>query len=167
MLTEKEEFVFFSSNVFSQWYISKFVDKDTKYNSAEQFMMAQKAILFKDENTLDKIMSCKIEKATDNRQVKDLGRQVQGFDFDIWKNSRFSILLIAQGLKFSQNSLLCKELLDTGLKTLVEATYDNIYGAGLLSSDPLIQDRKNWTGLNLLGTALTMTREFIKLDQML
>jgi len=166
MLTEKEEFVFFSSNVFSQWCISEFVADKVKYRSAEQFMMARKATLFNDADTLQKIMECKIEKATDNRAVKDLGRQVHGFDAEIWKQSRFSVLLLASGYKFSQNKSMLDELMSTGLKTLVEASYDKIYGVGLLSSDPLIQDRKNWTGLNLLGTALTMTREFVKLDKL-
>ena len=38
-------------NVFSQWYKSKFEDEQgVKYVNCEQYMMAQKAKLFEDEN---------------------------------------------------------------------------------------------------------------------
>lgn len=57
---EKEDILLdeFNETCLSQWFPSDFVDDNgRKYNSCEQYMMAQKAILFKDNETLDKILA--------------------------------------------------------------------------------------------------------------
>lgn len=49
----------------------------------EQYMMAKKAKLFQDEETLEKIMKSKHPK-----QIKDLGRQINNFDESVWTKNR-------------------------------------------------------------------------------
>ena len=45
----------------SQWYPCKFKDDDFEYNTAEQYMMIQKAKLFEDNEILNNICSGMIE----------------------------------------------------------------------------------------------------------
>lgn len=162
MLTKKEEFVLFWKGPFSQWYPSLFVVQGITYHCAEQYMMAQKALLFNDQETYTKIMN---EKSP--RLIKDYGRQVKSFDEVIWEKHRFTIVLTASIAKFKQNKDLKEILLSTGLATLVEASpYDDIWGIKLSEEDPRALDRSQWDGLNLLGQALTLAREYIKCNEM-
>lgn len=159
MLVYPEEFVFFWRGPFSQWYPSNFNIKGINYNCAEQYMMAEKAGLFEDYSIYGKVLS-----ETDPKQMKKFGRLIKGFREDIWIENRFTVVLTGSIAKFTQNEELKKMLLDTGLKTLVEASpYDKVWGIGLKEDDPRALDRKTWEGLNLLGQALTITREYIKL----
>lgn len=64
---------------FSQWYPCSFEVDGIPYNCAEQYMMAGKARVFNDEETLGKILS-----ASDPKIIKALGREVKNFDTDKW-----------------------------------------------------------------------------------
>lgn len=58
--------------------------------------------------------------------------------------------------KFTQNEDLKTELLKYNGKTFVEASpYDKKWGVGLGEDDPLILNKENWKGQNLLGECLT------------
>ena len=59
----------------SQWYPCKFEADGVSYTSAEQYMMAEKAKLFGDEEIRAKILS-----TSDPRKCKALGRKVKNFD---------------------------------------------------------------------------------------
>jgi ribA/ribD-fused uncharacterized protein len=158
MLKTVEEFELFWNGPFSQWYPSNFKLNNVLYNCAEQYMMAQKALLFNDKESYLEIMN------TNNpKYIKELGKKVKNFDNYVWEQNRFTIVLTACIAKFSQNESLKKVLLDTGLKTLVEASpYDKIWGIGLGTDDSRALNKNEWKGLNLLGLALTMAREVIK-----
>ena len=52
-----DEYVFFFGGICSQWVSSKFTIDSITYNCAEQYMMAKKALLFKDKEQLQKIMN--------------------------------------------------------------------------------------------------------------
>ena len=75
-----ETFYFFWGGPASQWYESDFEIDGTTYNCAEQYMMAQKAKLFDDQQSLEQIM-----KSNDPRTQKKLGRAVTGFDQTVWE----------------------------------------------------------------------------------
>ena len=49
-----------TASCFSQWWPSVFTDDEVTYTSAEQYMMAQKALLFDDIEMFDKILKTKI-----------------------------------------------------------------------------------------------------------
>jgi ribA/ribD-fused uncharacterized protein len=70
-----EKFTFFWSGPFSQWHPSPFQIDGIHYNCAEQWMMAEKARLFGDEETERKIMF-----AVMPQDQKKYGRQVKDFD---------------------------------------------------------------------------------------
>lgn len=155
---ELEEAIFFYGGKLSQWYNCRFIINNIEYNCAEQYMMAEKARVFNDQNTLRDIMS-----TDDPRMQKSLGRKVKNFDKRIWDHFCYPIVLAGNFAKFKQNQDLKEYLLSTGNKVLVEASpYDTIWGIGLGIQDPLRLDQKNWRGQNLLGSAIMEARYWIR-----
>lgn len=161
----KSDFVFFWGHTgkvekacFSQWYMRDFEVDGHRYCCMEQYMMAQKAILFKDFDTLAKILNSR-----DQADIKQLGREVKNFDGAKWDAHKSDIVYKGNLAKFGQNEDLKAILLATGDKTLVEASpYDRIWGIGLRASDPRSVDPGQWQGQNLLGQALMLVRETLK-----
>lgn len=128
--------------------------------TAEQYMMAEKALLMGDDDTYEKILQ-----ESDPRKQKALGRRVKHWNESKWKKHRVAIVLAGNLAKFSQNVHLKKALLATGKTELVEASpNDTIWGVGLRQSDPRIKDKKTWRGLNLLGQILTQVREMLRAE---
>lgn len=63
-------------------------------------------------------------------------------------------------LKFSQNPILKKFLMETKDLIIVEASpYDKIWGIGMSEDDSDIHDELKWKGQNLLGKAIMKVRE--------
>ncbi len=142
---------------FSQWYPSNFKIGDVYYNSAEQYMMAQKALLFNDVETYNKILLAKTPK-----QFKNLGRCVSDFSECIWNKNKYDIVVKANVAKFSQNPHLKDFLINTNDKILVEASpYDKIWGIGKSAYCQDIENPYTWEGENLLGFALMEVRDII------
>ena len=140
---------------FSQWWEIDFVMDGITYKSAEHYMMAEKARLFKDTEILEKVIACKSPAA-----AKKLGRQVKNFNPTIWENNRFDIVKTANYHKFNQNKDLKTFLLQTKKRVLVEASpVDTIWGIGLAADNEQAQNPKKWKGLNLLGFALMEVRD--------
>ena len=144
-----------SKTCFSQWYESSFELDGVIYQTAEHYMMSEKAKLFGDAEIALKIIA-----ANNPGEAKKLGRLVKNYNEEIWLQHRFDIVVKANTLKFSQNDELKEFLLNTGSKILVEASpVDNIWGIGLASDNPSIENPNLWKGLNLLGYALMEVRE--------
>ncbi len=165
--TNKIEYLFFwghqpskdgtiTQSCLSQWWIQPFKDAEgTEYSSAEQYMMAGKARLFEDDETLAEILTYH-----DPATVKKLGRKVANFDDKIWKDNKYNIVKQGNLYKFSQNEPLKEFLLSTQNKILVEASpYDTIWGIGLGKEHANAPVPERWRGLNLLGFALMEVRE--------
>ncbi|MBQ1433239.1 MAG: NADAR family protein [Ruminococcus sp.] len=139
----------------SQWYESPFEVDGIKYSCAEQFMMASKAQLFGDSEILEKIL-----RSNDQETIKALGREVRGFNSDIWDEHKFTIVFYGNLMKFSQNEDLRRYLLSTDGKILAEASpYDGIWGIKLSSDDEGAMKPVKWKGENLLGFALMQVRD--------
>lgn len=152
-----EQFTFFYGGPGSQWYPSKFVIEGVEYNCGEQYMMAEKARLFKDDDALDIIMG------TDNPKIqKAAGRTVRNFNKHEWDENRKLIVYRANFAKFTQNSACLDWLLESIGTTLVEASpWDTIWGIGLSAKDPRAQSRETWQGTNDLGEIETQVRNDI------
>lgn len=141
----------------SQWYKCSFVVDNITYNTAEQFMMSKKAMLFNDMQTFQRIMN-----ANHPNEFKKLGREVKNFDEKRWEENRFNIVVEGNLAKFSQNDNLKYFLLSTKDRILVEASpYDTIWGIGLSAKSSNITNPHSWKGLNLLGFALMQVRDCI------
>lgn len=165
----REDFVFFwghtskSSNVgkhcLSQWYMCSFMVDDVCYNCAEQYMMAEKARLFGDDEVWHQIMeSC------DPMAIKKFGRTVKNFNVDVWERNCREIVKKGNFAKFSQSNQLMEYLLGTGNKILVEASpKDTICGIGLSEDSPKACNPHLWRGENLLGFALMDVRDMLNI----
>lgn len=147
-----------TKSCFSQWWQSDFFSVIHTYNCMEQFMMANKAELFGDEEVRKEILAC-----INPKNIKDLGRKVRGFDETIWNKAKYSIILNGNYMKFSQNKELREFLLSTGDNILVEASpYDAIWGIKMSENDPNAKNPYMWKGQNLLGFALMEVRDEIR-----
>ena len=153
-VTERGNFVFFWHGWPSQWHPSTFEIGGITYSCCEQYMMAEKARLFGDEATLEKIMA-----TASPKEQKALGREVSPFDGAKWTRVCRDIVYRGNLAKFSQNADLLAQLLATGDKILVEASpTDLVWGIGLAAKDEKATDPSQWRGKNWLGEALIQVR---------
>ena len=163
---KKLDFVFFwkeggaklesvSNGCLSQWQKCTFEVDGVTYNCAEQYMMAEKARIFGDEDTRQRIM-----KEEEPDIIKDLGREVKGFDPEVWDQHKFDVVVKGNLAKFGQIEKLRKFLLNTGSAILVEASpYDRVWGIGMREDNKDASNAEKWYGINLLGFALMVVRD--------
>jgi ribA/ribD-fused uncharacterized protein len=150
-----EKFTFFWSGPFSQWHRRGFVLDGIEFNTAEQFMMFQKAHIFGDAAIALEIMD-----TSDPRKQKDLGRKVKNFNVEVWNANAKMVVYRGSMAKYGQNPDLLTELRNTKGTTIVEASPDDtIWGIGLGADDPRAQSRDTWLGTNWLGEILTLVRD--------
>ncbi len=147
-----------SASCLSQWYESPFVAEGVTYLTAEHWMMAQKALLFNDNDAYEKII------ASDTPgKAKAIGREVLNFDEVLWLDKRAEIVLEGNLHKFGQHDGMKTFLLNTGDRVLVEASpVDHIWGIGLSKDDARALDPNKWRGDNLLGFTLMEARDKLK-----
>lgn len=146
-----------TKSCFSQWWDCRFTVDGVEYHTAEQYMMAQKAVLFGDERIRAEIM-----KAGHPKQFKDLGRKIANFDQAVWNKNCREIVVRGNVAKFSQNPELRDFLLNTNSRILVEASpYDKIWGIGMGADDSKCENPLLWNGMNYLGFCLMEARDII------
>lgn len=178
-----ERFTFFWTGPFSQWHPSLFTVDGVEYTHAEQYMMAQKAIMFEgpelyvkdaEGKTIMEREYCgapetpklttlgKIMQASHPREQKRLGREVKNFDESRWNAVVRNFVYKGNMAKFLQNPELRYHLLMTDGTTLVEASpRDRIWGIGVGEHDIRRMSRMTWLGTNWLGEVLTKVRNDI------
>ena len=152
-----EQFVFFWGGSFSQWAKYTIEIDGRTYSTCEQYMMAEKARLFGDQEAEAKIMAAK-----NPRDQKAYGRKVTNFDAAQWTAACEEIVYTANLAKFSQHEALKGVLLATGNKIIAEASpQDAIWGIGMAKEHPNVMDTTLW-GQNLLGKALMRVRDTLR-----
>lgn len=152
-----DKYVCFWGSEFSNFYPCKIVAEGRKFKSSEQYFMWQKADYFRDDVIAEAILNSSTPK-----EAKSLGRRVEGFVNEEWEKVREQAMFNAVYCKFSQNEDLKRLLLSEEFKDkhFVESSpVDKIWGVGLTKDDPLINDEKNWKGLNLLGKVIDSVRD--------
>ncbi len=150
-----------SQACFSQWWECRFQVGGVEYRCAEQYMMAEKARMFGDEQALQAIMQ-----AEEPGAMKAWGRKVKNFDPQKWDECCSDIVCVGNLAKFSQNLPLRQFLAATESKVLVEASpVDSIWGIGLDKTAPEAADPMQWRGENRLGFALMQVRDLLKTKQ--
>ena len=166
---EKVQFLFFwghqpnkdgeiDKGCLSQLWTAPFEVGGSIYKTAEHWMMAEKARLFKDENIFEQIL-----RTNTPQEAKEKGKLIKGFDPLTWDEHKFGIVILGNWHKFAQNRELKDFLLETNNSVLVEASpMDKIWGIGLAVGDPGIGDPLQWKGENLLGYALMEVRDKLK-----
>lgn len=149
------KYYFFWGGECSQWYKAPIKIDGHTYNCNEQYMMAEKARLFNDQDALDAIL-----KISNPRKQKALGRSVKGFDQNEWEKIARLVVYRANWAKFSQHKDLFNFLLGTKKLKIVEASpEDTVWGIGLHENDPDILDESKWKGTNWLGEAIMQVRD--------
>lgn len=153
--------VYFWGGCFSNFYRAdttisiEHKDNIIKLPTSEHAYMIYKAVAFNDWNSYNNILN-----VVHPAEAKKIGRQVKNFDQKIWDQIKYDRMYSAVYAKFSQNEKIKQLLLDTGIRTLVEASpIDRIWGVGLHYDDDLILDESNWKGKNLLGKVLMDVRQ--------
>lgn len=156
-------FKLFYGGICSQWYICYFEVDGVQYNCAEQFMMRQKALLFGDTETAEKIM-----REAHPRDQKALGKIVHGKDggkwtiedIALWNSKARDIVYKGNWHKFDQNPGLKADLLMYKDHEFVEASpYDRVWGIGLGEYDEKALDKSQWQGTNWLGEVINKVVE--------
>lgn len=140
-------------------------NKTFAFHNCEQYMMFQKASLFKDVRIKQKIIQ-----ERNPKNIKKLGREVKNFNNATWNKYKEFIVYQGNLLKFSVNEELKTRLLNTGNKVLIETSpFDSVYGIGLdyygcdLNKQQFdLFNVDDWKGSNLLGFALMQVRDELK-----
>lgn len=164
---EKKNVVFFygvknANGEFSNHFVREFKVNGNKFRCVEQYMMAQKALIFRDFETFNNIMNSK-----DPVEMKRLGREVKNFKAEKWDELKKKVVKNAVFAKFSQNEDLRKMLLETGVKLIAESNpADRVWGIGMRACKAA-EDHNNWKGKNQLGYTLTRVKKAIIADAIL
>lgn len=160
---EKKNVVFFYGvkNVngeFSNHYVREFKVNGNTFSCVEQYMMAQKALIFRDFETFNKVMNSK-----NPVEMKHLGREVKNFNAEKWDGVKVKVVKRAVMAKFSQNWDLRELLLETGDKLIAESNpMDRVWGIGICKSDKDVMNKMEEWGENLLGKIMMEVREELK-----
>jgi len=155
--TPKQEGVV-DKSCLSQWFPLPFKVDNITYATAEHWMMAGKAKLFKDEEALSKILG-----TPKPGSAKAIGREVRNFVKEVWDEHAGNIVVEGNYHKFSQHESLKSFLIKTGNKIIVEASpRDTIWGIGLSQNSEKATDPFQWRGTNWLGFALMEVRDRLK-----
>lgn len=149
--------VLFWSGIFSQWHLHNMIIDGVTYNCCEQYMMAEKARLFNDEETLALIME-----ANNPKDQKRLGRLIKNFDATKWNKVCKDVVYRGNLAKFDDPKLEAY-IMSFGDDEFVEASpVDTIWGIGLHEDDPYALDKSKWKGTNWLGEAITRARDTLR-----
>jgi ribA/ribD-fused uncharacterized protein len=142
----------------SNFYPSPFIVDGLEYICSEQYFIKKKQEKF---DTTNIELGKKIMNELIPKQIKRLGRLVKNYDDVEWNKCRYNIMKESLIHKFSQNTILKKQLLETNTKYLVEASpFDKIWGIGIKQSDAMRVFSDLWPGQNLLGKALMEVRDY-------
>ena len=125
-----------------------------KLNSVEQGILLSKARMFGDKQAYAAILAS--ENAMEQREI---GESIQNVDLQAWGKVFLNTVVQLNLEKFKQNTAWRELLLITDRFEIVYANpVDTIWGIGVGPNDPLVLDKENWKGKNLLGKALMSAR---------
>ena len=152
--SNEEVFAFFGElNPLSNFHPCKFTLEGETFNSSEQYIQWTKAKYCGDKIAMDHILNCE-----DAADCKEVSQDITNLNRKGWVESAETICFEGIKAKFLQNDHLMEKLLDTGEKTLVEASYDEAWGTGqhLGSRDCLTESK--WKSIGILGRILMRIR---------
>ena len=95
-------------------------------------------------------------------ECKRLARDIVNFDEDNWKMVAKDMCFDGLMEKFTQNPTLVDILLKTSNKTLVECSFDRIWGNGIPLGDRSCMDKQKWHNVGILGEMLMEIRSRLR-----
>ena len=144
-------------NELSNFHPCTFTVNATTYSSSEQWIQHCKAKYFRDNITMAQVMT-----AEDALDCKLIARDTVGYDERRWKEVAYQECYNGLFAKFEQNPSLKQVLLQTGEKTIVESSYDRLWGTGIPLNDPACLDKTKWHNPGILGVILMDIRTKLK-----
>lgn len=151
--TEDTVAFFTKQSKLSNFYPCKFEINNVFYNSIEQWVSSQKALMFGDLNVHKTIMS-----ETEPRRMKAMATSIKSYDADRWRTEGPNITIRGLRAKFTQCQELGQILMNTGKRQIVEASPDTFWGIGVHVFSKNLFDQSKWTGKNIMGNSLMTIR---------
>ena len=139
---------------FSNFHPCKFTCDDQEFHSSEQFIQMKAAEYFEDNVAKDRIMN-----ASDAQECKEIARDINNFNKKEWSTVAEELCEPGISQKFLQNETLLCYLMETGNKTIVELSRDEVWGTGQHIGSKEALNKKKWTSNGLLGKILMEIRD--------
>ena len=153
--TNDEVLAFFGElHLFSNFHQCSFNSEGQQFHSSEQYIQWKKAIFFGDTIAQERLLN-----SEDALECKNIARDIRDYNKTNWNNAAEEQCFEGIRQKFLQNPCLMQSLMATGEKTLVESSYDDIWGMGLPLSDPQSLTKSRWKSVGILGRMLMSIRE--------
>lgn len=127
---------------------------DIVFRSSEQLYQYERACFVKDYNCANEVLT-----ATTPQNAKRATVRIQ--NSPAWDQVKLEKMKKIIDLKFNQNPVLKAEILKTGEVTLIEATVDSFWGAGLPLNSRKLREGQ-WRGHNHLGKILMNYRHELR-----
>ena len=155
-----ETLVFYNSKcTLSNWNREYPFKTDGKeYLCVEQFVMAEKCLMFGDTEAADEIMN-----ETDPKRMRQIGEDIRSYDHRVWLSKMNEVVHAGVYAKFSYEGArgAREHLLGTGKLTIGEATRNRKWGTGIHVSEPQALNRVSWMGENIMGEILMNVRDML------
>ena len=153
--SNQEIIAFFGElNPQSNFHLCKFEYKSETFHSSEQLIQLKKAELFDDGIARERILN-----SIDAQDSKEIAMDITNFDKEKWNTSAEELCYEGIRQKYIKNPRLHSYLLDTGNKTIVEATYDSVWGTGKPLGNEHCLNPTKWTSIGILGKILMRVRD--------
>ena len=154
--TNNEIIAFFGElHPLSNFHPWKFEYEGESFHSSKQLIQLKKSEFFGDNIARERILN-----STDAQDSKEIAMEIANYSKDRWNAVAEDLCYDGIREKFLQNHKLYSYLLDTGNKTIVEATYDSVWGSGKPLGDEHCLNPAKWiNGVGLLGKILMRIRD--------
>ena len=136
---------------------SSFTVDGQTYNSCQQYISHQEALMFRDEEAATRILN-----TTDPEDLMRI--PVKGFIRKQWEECEEDIRIDAYFHNFIQNENLKRLLLDTGDLYIGSMGKNVKYRTGVDIDSEYAFNRSRWTGQNINGKYLILVREAFRRD---
>jgi ribA/ribD-fused uncharacterized protein len=144
--------------VLSNMYEAPFQVDSITFPTVEHYFQWSKATQFGDGASAAKILKTPSAKA-----VKALGKKVKDFVAEDWEKTKDGVMRTALKAKFIQHPDLKTKLLETGTRSIGEASArDKYWAIGTSAETAKAKDPSKWPGKNVLGTMLMELRTELK-----
>ena len=149
--SDNQTYAFFGElNPFSNFHPSPFTIDNTLYKTSEHFIQSEKAKHYGDEQ-----MAAKIIITESALEAKRMGHKLKKpKEVKDWSEIAKEMCLPGIKAKFHQNLPLLLLLQSTDNQTIVESSYDNIWGTGIPLRDRNCLNQKQWKNIGILGEIL-------------
>ena len=139
---------------YSNFHHSPFEINSQKFHSAEQWIQYQKALMFGDSYTANRILL-----ADTPMECKQLSYKINGGDHEKWQSDGYEVCFGGVREKFMQNQSLLQLLKTTSPKILAEAMTDRLWGTSIALRDSCALQTDKWHSSGWLSCMLMTIKD--------